>query len=737
MLALRPTFSESWYRVAELKPRLRAGAQMSRQFYRGERWYVVRDPAGNQFHRLSDAAYRFLGLLDGKRTVAEAWDLVGGQLADDAPTQPEVIQILSQLYAANLLETDITPDATVLLRRHKQMQKRQIQNRLMNVLFPRIPVWDPDKFLRRWMPIFQLMFSRIGVVIWLIVVGSALVMVIPEWTQLKTAANHALDMQHNWENLFYLYATFVAIKFFHELGHASACRRFGGECHEMGLMLLVLVPTPYVDASTAWAFANKWRRIFVGAAGMIVELFLAAICAFIWKNTNPQTYPLVNQLAYNAMFIASVSTVIFNANPLLRYDGYYILSDLLEIPNLRQKSTEYAMGLIKRHILRLKLQQPLPPPGQRVWLLTYAIASSIYRVFIGMVIILIVTYKVPVLGVLMALGGVVTWIVVPVVKLFKYLALDPELHRKRVRGIVFSASVAAAVIVIVGLIKFPVHVDFQGVLQPDDPIGTDGRVISGTLKTGADGRVIAIHGKDGQMVQKDQVILAMANPEYQFDYDSAQAKLREIAARIRQDRATDLNGLMKDQADEAAWQEKLGDAQERLDALVVKAPFTGKLVAPTLTELDGAYLQRGQEFGRVAVLQQLVVKGDIDQKDAELIRKSPPIQSDTEIRLAGLLSTTLKGGAITLPPAAVTDLADPALGTLGGGEILVDPRDPKQTKSEIPEFETRVKLDNSGGLYYAGQRAYVRFTLDRKPLIWQWTRRFMQLIVTNDTGKWI
>src|ERR1700761_8801590 len=118
MLALRPTFSESWYRVKDLRVRLRPSAQVSRQFYRGERWYVMRDPAGNQFHRLSDAAYRFIGLLDGTRSVEEAWDLVGGQLADDAPTQPEVIQILSQLYSANLVETNITPDAMVLLRRH-------------------------------------------------------------------------------------------------------------------------------------------------------------------------------------------------------------------------------------------------------------------------------------------------------------------------------------------------------------------------------------------------------------------------------------------------------------------------------------------------------------------------------------------------------------------------------------------------------------------------------------------
>src|SRR5580700_4995253 len=166
MLQLRPTFSESWYRVADLKPKLRAGAQVSRQFYRGDRWYVVRDPAGNQFHRLSDAAYRFVGLLDGRRSIEEAWDLVGGQLADDAPTQPEVIQILSQLYSANLLETNITPDATILLRRHKQLVKRKMQGRLMNVLFPRIPIWDPDQFLKHWLPVARAIFSWFGALVW-------------------------------------------------------------------------------------------------------------------------------------------------------------------------------------------------------------------------------------------------------------------------------------------------------------------------------------------------------------------------------------------------------------------------------------------------------------------------------------------------------------------------------------------------------------------------------------------
>ena len=156
--------------------------------------------------------------------------------------------------------------------------------------------------------------------------------------------------------------TLLVVILIHELGHAFACRRFGGECHELGIMFLVLIPTPYVDASTAWAFPNKWHRIFVGAAGMIVELFFAAICVFVWLNTNPNE--LISQLAFNAMLVAGVSTVIFNANPLLRYDGYYMLSDWLEIPNLQQKSKDYLLGLIKRHVFRVKAHQPLPP-GER------------------------------------------------------------------------------------------------------------------------------------------------------------------------------------------------------------------------------------------------------------------------------------------------------------------------------------------------------------------------------------
>jgi len=745
MLQVRPTFSESWYRVQALKPRLRSGAQISRQFYRGDRWYVVRDPAGNQYHRLSDPAYRFVGLLDGRRTIEQAWDLVGGQLADDAPTQPEVIQILSQLYAANLLETDVPPDATILLRRHKEHVKRKMQGRLMNVLFPRWGFWDPDAFLKRWLPLAKIGFSWLGVFIWLAVIIYAAATLAPHWSagsdSIKAGAADAINPS-NW---LYLWAVFVGIKAIHELGHAFACRRFGGECHELGIMLLVLIPTPYVDASSAWAFPSRWKRVFVGAAGMIVELFFAALCSIVWRNTNAATYPLIHQLAFNAMFIASVSTILFNANPLLRYDGYYILSDILEIPNLRQKSMEYSLGLIKRHIFRTKLQQPLPPVGQRIWLLFYSVASGIYRIFVGVMIVVLVTFKVPVLGVLMAVGGIITWAGVPVYKTAKYVALDPELHRKRGRATVFSLAVAAGLIVLVGFVPFRVYVRGEGILEPNH---------RKVLTAGYDGFITDIRAHDGQWLKKGDIILVAKNPRLDAEIKSYQAQIdKDIALKQSSIEKQDMVGATKAMADANSINQVLGLDLDYRDHLTIRAPFDGQLIAPDLEDMNGSFLASGKtQIGMVATMNDYRIKGVMDSNDAELPWDDARVKKaiadnhndlslylsklQNEVRLVGDVGTVLHASSVLAFPGAVAEV-NPALGPNGGGELEMDPRDSKGTHPRVPQFMVEMKVDNSAGRYIAGQRAYFRFTLEKRPLLWQWANRFMQLIQAHDSGKWL
>ena len=726
-LQLRPTFSESWYRVAGLKVKLRAGAQISRQYYRGDRWYVVRDPAGNQFHRLSDPAYRFVGLLDGRRTVAEAWELAGGQLADDAPTQPEVIHILSHLYSANLIEADVTPDATVLLRRHKKMQERRLKGRLMNVLFPRIPLWDPDRFLVRWMPLVRLLFSKFGALVWLAVIVAALVMVAPQWEQMKTATSESINLQANPANAFWLWAVFVFVKLIHELGHAFACRRFGGECHELGIMFLVFVPTPYVDASSAWSFPNKWHRVFVGAAGMIVELFFAALCAFFWATTDKST--LASQLAFNAMLVASFSTVVFNANPLLRYDGYYILSDWLEIPNLRQKSSEYTLGLIKRHVFRVKAQQPLPPVTQRFWLFTYAITSSVYRVFIGFMIMLLVMFQIPVLGILMAVGGLITWMVVPLVKTFKYLALDPELHRKRGRATAFTLAVAGAVVLLIGVIPFWVDVKASGIV--DAPPGQKAVVFAG-----GDGFIREIRVRDGQWVKKGDVLLVQRNEELESDIAQTRAQLEGVQHRLRAALARDPAQLLMDRQLAASFRERLATLEERLGRLTLTAPVDGEVIAPMIHQMTGAFLSNGDEVATVQARDNLLVRVVVDQSDiGPVVQRADP---NTQVRMAGAISEILPARDVFLLPAGLRELPHNSLGQAGGQNIAIDPQDPEGRKTAIPQFQVGVTLDNPDGKYHPGQRAHVRFRLFKRPLIWQWGRRFWQLIQTESAGsRWL
>lgn len=721
----RPTFSESWHRVQHLKARLRPSAQIHRQFYRGERWYVVRDPAGNQYHRLSDAAYRFVGLLDGRRSVEEAWQQAGGALADDAPTQPEVIQILSQLFAANLLDADISPDATVLLRRQKQQMKKRVQGRLLSALFPRIPLWDPDRFLKRWLPAVGWVFGPLGMLIWLAVVVTAVAMLGPRYDDLVAAGANTIRDPSSWPLLF---ATFVLTKLIHELGHGFSCRRFGGEVHEMGIMFLVFIPTPYVDASSAWQFSNKWKRIFVGAAGMYVELFVAAIAAFIWLNTNAAYAPWgipVNELAYNAMLIASVSTILFNANPLLRYDGYYMLSDWLEIPNLQQKSRDYTLGLIKRHVYRVRLPQPLPPAMQRVWLLSYNILSSIYRIFIGVLIIVTVAFAVPILGMVMAIGGVVTWLVVPVVKLLKYHLLDPELHRKRGRGLAFCGSVAAALVLLIGVMPVSMSLYPEGEVAP---------FAEQTLRNEVDGFVAEVLVADGQRVQAGDAVLRLHSPELTREIAQLRATLRELQARHDLAAETEIVQMRSFREQMGAVQTMLDDALRREALLTVRASIDGQLAAPDLPHLAGRFVRRGEALGMVLNTDRLRIRIRVQQQDAELALQ---LAGEPEVRLSSAPSIGHVGRDLHVVPALNRELRSSALGWGGGGQIAPDPTDTTGRRSAQGTLPLELTLDNPDQAVVPGQRAYIRLPLESRPLIWQWSRRFWQLLQTRSDDTWI
>ena len=753
----RPTFHESWYRVTDLHPRLRSTVQISRQHFRGLPWFVIQDHTNNVFFRLAEPAYRFIGLLDGVRTVGRAWNLAAEQLGDDAPTQGEVIQLLGQLYTANLLQAEVPADTHTLFARYKKRKQREIAGYMMNIMFARIPIFDPDAFLNKWLSLLGWIFSPLGAVIWVAVIAAGVWFIaqLPGWQdKITSRANSMLSP----DNLILLYVAFALIKACHEMGHAISCKKFGkqsgtgGEVHIIGIMFLVFTPIPYVDASSSWALTNKWHRAIVGAAGMWVELAIASVAAMVWANSNDGT--VVHNFAYNIMFVAGFSTIVFNANPLLRYDGYYILSDLLEIPNLAQRGKEYIYYLVKRYVWNVRFaRNPAHTPAEKFWLFIYAIASFIMRIFVTLSIMFYLTSVLEgtliILAAGMTIAGLITWAVVPVSKFIHYLATDGELQRVRAQAILTSAFVIAAIGVGIGVIRFPDRARAQGVVEPD----------TGYLKelyAGGDGLVqvlnIEPHSAQGidPLIERrlampytlqGDTLLQLENPDLQTrQLGQLKAQLERLKVQLNQAFSDDPRAapLVKSQVE--GVEELLRMKNEQIGQLTLKSPLTGVLIAPDMETRRFSYVKRSDRIGLVADLHHLIIRAaTTNDLSATLYREG---KRRVEIRVQGRPDILLTGDIFAFAPAGSNTLPSPALGYQVGGLLNTAPDDQRGTKTTEHFFEVRVgnlKLASapekiredfahtSDVPLLPGQRVVVRFEMPPKPLALQAWNKLRQV----------
>jgi putative peptide zinc metalloprotease protein len=319
LLMEKSFYSPSWYRVSDLRPRLRSQIRIHRQQFRGGLWYVLQDRVSGRFHRFTPAAYLVISLMNGQRTTNDIWQLACRRLGDDALTQDDMVRLLAQLHQADVLHADVSPDFEELSSRAAKIRRRKLVASFANPLSLRLPLLDPDAFLTRTMPFVRPAFSWMGACIFVAIVGYACALAAVHWAALTdNIADRVLVTQ----SLLLLLLAYPLVKALHELGHAYAVKRWGGEVHELGLMFLVLMPVPYVDASSSAAFSSKWQRALVAGAGILVELMLAALALFLWLEAGNGT---LRAFAFNVMLIGGVSTIVFNGNPLLRFDGYYVL----------------------------------------------------------------------------------------------------------------------------------------------------------------------------------------------------------------------------------------------------------------------------------------------------------------------------------------------------------------------------------------------------------------------------
>jgi putative peptide zinc metalloprotease protein len=707
-------FSPSWYRVATLAPRLRSHAQLHRHQYRGQTWYVLQDRSNERFHRFSPSAYAFIGLMDGTRTVQDIWELASTKLGDDAPTQPEVVQLLSQLHAADVLQCDIPPDIAELLHRHERTQQKKWQRRLMSIFSWQFPLIDPERFLEIFVSLVRPFFGWGGAVLWLVIVIPALLIGVAHWADLS---EDIIDRMTAPQNLVLLWFLFPIIKVLHELGHAFAVKVFGGEVHEMGIMLLVFSPVPYVDASASSAFPSKWQRAAVGAAGMIVELVIASVAMFVWVSVEPGA---VRTLAYNAIMVAGISTVVFNGNPLLRFDGYYILADLIEIPNLRQRANTYLGYLCERYLFgREDAQVSHATPGERAWFVGYSVSSFVYRVFVVFAILMFLTDQFFVLGMFFAIMTGFTWFVLPLGKGLTYLFTSPRIRRVRGRALAVSTGAMAIIFVALCLTPVPFRTRAEGVVWiPDEAI----------VRAGADGFVQTVVGIPGSRVSRGDVLVVCHDSVLTTQLTVLEAQLREIEARIREQIPENIVKAKILEEEKHYIEEKLARTKEQVQDLVITAKVDGTLVIPRVEDLPGRFVHRGDVLAHVVDLNTLTVRTIVDQTDIDVIRHST---KTVQVRLAERLASPIDADVKRLVPAASDELPSPALGSEGGGQVPMDPKDPKGQKAIRKVFQIDLQLPLELGIVNVGGRVYVRFDHGREPLMTQWYRQGRQLFLSR------
>ena len=707
-------FSPFWYRVAGLRPRLKGSVRIHRHYYRDQLWYVLQDASTGLNHRFSPQVHHIISLLDGVRSLQDVWELSLSRLSDDAPTQDELVNLLGQLHGGDLLICDVPPDIVELFQRQDKKRRSQWLQRLLSPLSLRIPLWNPDAFLNRNLPKVEPFFGWFGAILWLLTVGTAAVMAASHWPDLS---RNVSDQVLAPSNLVILFLVYPLVKLLHELGHAFATKAWGGDVHEMGVMLLVFMPIPYVDASSAWGFRDKKQRMVVGAAGMIVELFLAALALFIWLNVQPG---VVRSIAYNVVLIGGVSTLFFNGNPLLRFDGYYIFADGLEIPNLAARANNYLGYLAQRYLFGIQTAiSPVTAASEKLWFIVYGIASAVYRWIVTFSIILFVAGKFFVIGVILAIWGGATMIALPLHKALRFVFVASRQRHKQARTVLVSALLALLVFGLVGVLPMPLDTYAEGVIWlPEQAI----------VRAKTEGFVRQVLVKPNTWVEQGDLLLVMEDPillarqqilshqlqELEVQYNDAWMDGDRVKAQVHADQAS-------------AVQTELAQVNQKIEWLSVRSAGRGYFILPSADDLPDRFLKQGELAGYVVEYPITTVRGVVTQDDIGLVRART---KSVEVRLAEQVAALYSARILREVPAASDQLPSSALGLTGGGVIPVKSEGGKEGATAFePVFHLELAIPESVDPRHIGERVYIRFDHGAEPLLTQWYRLARQLFL--------
>ncbi len=671
---------------------VRADITVTRHVLRGEPAYILRDPISFQSHRLSASEYRVFIALDADHTLGETFAaLVEEGVLDEADSE-EFYSFVTALHRMGVLTLPVNLEKSLYARfeRRRAAQKRSL---LFAFISFKVPLWNPADFLERTRWVARLVYSRLTFALWLAVVITAGVVAFTRREDLAAPFMTALEF----ENLPLLWIVLVLLKIAHEFGHAWACTRFGATVPEMGVMMILGTPCAYVDASDSWSLPRFRHRMIVNLGGMYIELFCAAIATLVWASTSAG---LVNTVAYQTALLASLVTIGFNINPLAKFDGYYILTDIVGMPNLRKRAAAEITAWFDR--LALGLKKPLAGGlFTSAGLCTFGVASGFYKISLTLGICAVIATRAFGLGIFLAVvvGGMA--IAKAAASFIKHTLFSPDTKPVRRRAILATALTVVAPLAAAFYLPLPLGFRSDGVV---------GKAAESVLRAPATGFVRTVHARPGDRVQRDAPLIDLEN----IDLALAAASAHAIAA---EQTIAERAAYAASPAEVAAARERLRHAEEAsrtaaedLARLTITAAFDAELVSAPAADTPGAFVGVGDELATLAA-GPWTIRVPVDEDTLTLI--NPQVGDAVRCRLRVAPAKELTGRIVSIDPLGERRITDEALTQIAGGAIPVRGQD---LQTAAPFFAVTIEITDppiDAPLY--GSRARVDFGVVHRP----------------------
>lgn len=600
-------------------------------------YFVIKDPIRLLHHQLWEEEFALLKMLDG-RTSFTAMAAAFCKKYPGSRLDTRLLQILhGQFYRNGLVLSDNIGQSEELQRRSDVLKSQLWWGRVRSWMSIRFRGVNPDRALDYLDRRFGWCFESPA----LICIATFILFTLAFFALHSVQVLSLLPSINDYVNvntIALVYLTFSGLKVLHEIGHGLACKHYGSECNELGLMLLIFTPCLYCDVTDSWMVESKWKRAMIAAAGMLFELFAASICMWIWWFTHPG---ILHSLCFHAVLIGSFGTILFNGNPLLKYDGYFVVSDLLDRPNLFQQ----AKGIISNGIAQFYVRH-VPTAiadysgrsNRFLWI--YGLLSGIYR-WVLSVVILFMVYKLfqilrlESLGLFLVLSvfaGWLYWITHAVGTLVREPGRFENLRKGRVAFSLFAAILLLALVI---WLPLPSRVTSHAFLEVKDAKSVVVLVDGKLVRCQPEGAIVHAGDEIAKLVSDDLELTLVAR---RGELSRQRARLIGLESR-RGDDILAASRIPTVQEAIAGLELEVRRLESDIEQLTLRAPVDGKIIAPMAakeskkpnevqawsgTPMDaenvGCVLQRGTTFCEVGNADCFQGTVYLTQSQVELVR---------------------------------------------------------------------------------------------------------------------